>query len=140
MAASPTDIDLLIDHADYPASTSKASLASAAVVRAALASLSLLSPELDASFAQLFSLEQRPPPPPPPPPIPCLFQDGERLDKLPPHGLTPEQLKTSRFALTALAPQTCKRLAPQYKAFKEFLHDEVRLDRAPGIEQSGNQK
>jgi predicted DNA-binding transcriptional regulator YafY len=60
--------------------------------------------------------------------------------RLPPHGLTPEELAASRFGLAALAPRTCKRLAPQYRAFKEFLHDDVRLDRAPGIEQSGNQK
>ena len=59
---------------------------------------------------------------------------------LPPHGLTPEQLKAKRYGLQAVAPAVCQQLAPEMRAFKEWVTDKIRLDRGPGMEQSGNAK
>lgn len=58
--------------------------------------------------------------------------------RLPSHGLTQEQLHAKRYGLTSIAPAQCRRLAAQLKAMKEYLTEDIRLDRMPGIEQSGN--
>jgi hypothetical protein len=71
---------------------------------------------------------------------PLLLQVEPRPVKLPPHGLTPEQLNAKRYGLQAIAPEVCKELAPEIRAFKEWVTDDVRLDRNPGMEQSGNAK
>ena len=60
--------------------------------------------------------------------------------ELPPHNLTNEQLNAKRFGLNAVAPTLCQQLAPVLSSLKAWLTADVRLDRAPGIEHSGNNK
>ena len=59
---------------------------------------------------------------------------------LPAHGLTRAQLNHYRFGLASVARRQCKLIAPEMRAFKAWLTDDIRLDRAPGLEQSGNHK
>jgi hypothetical protein len=54
--------------------------------------------------------------------------------------LTPDQLKVKRFGLQAISPSKCQQLAPQLRAFKDYIIADVRLDRGPGLESTGNQK
>lgn len=69
-----------------------------------------------------------------------LLQVEPKPIELPPHGLSEEELAGKWYGLQAIAPSQCKLLAPQLKAFKTWLTVDIRLDRMPGLEQSGNQK
>lgn len=73
-------------------------------------------------------------------PLVHAMQVNPRPVRLPDHGLTAVQLNAKRFGLQAIAPAQCRLLASEMKSLKEFITDDIRLDRPLGLEQSGNKK